>query len=550
MLRARPLPPLTGNLLPLTGNVVVGWAGPIAVALFAGFLRFYRLSTPRAVVFDETYYAKDAYSLLTFGYEHVTLHDAKNHDLANPRILDGRTDIWQDGPSFIAHPPGGKWMIAAGEWLFGLDPFGWRFMAALFGTLSVLILARIGKRMTGSTLLGCAAGLLLALDGLHFVASRTAILDIFVMFWVLAAFGCLLVDRDTVRARRLASADDAPVPTQTADSAAFGYATAYGDATAVEGAATSAERAEGPGWWGRVRWGRVRWWRLAAAVCLGLACSVKWSGIYYVIAFGAMTLLWDVGSRRMAGGRRPWLGMLRYDLPGVLFGGVLAIGAYLATWSGWFATSGGWDRHWADGRGGTFSFVPGPLRSLWHYHAEILHFHTHLHDKHRYQSWPWDWPVLRRPVAFYYVEPRGCGASRCSQEVLALGTPAIWWASLGALVFLLGYWLVRRDWRAGAIVLGYLAGWVPWFYYAFGDRTMFAFYATPMIPFMCLAIVLTLGLALGPAGQTTRRTVGAVLSGAFLLIVIINFGYLYPILTAEVIPFRDWQDRIWFNSWV
>jgi len=502
MLRSRPLPPLTGN-------AAIGWAGPIVVALFAGFLRFYRLGTPKAVVFDETYYAKDAFSLLTFGYEHVTLHDAQNHDLANPRVLEGRTDIWQDGPSFIAHPPGGKWIIAAGEWLFGFDPFGWRFMAALFGTLSVLILARVGRRMTGSTLLGCAAGLLLALDGLHLVASRTAILDIFVMFWVLAAFGCLLVDRDAMRARRLTDA---------------------------------AERAS---WWRR-----VRWWRLAAAVCLGLACSTKWSGIYYVAAFGAMSLAWDVGSRRVAGARRPWLGMLRYDLPGLAVGGVLALGTYLATWSGWFATSGGWDRHWADGRGGTFSFVPGPLRSLWHYHAEILHFHTHLRDKHKYQSWPWDWPVLRRPVAFYYVEPRGCGSSRCSQEVLALGTPAIWWAALGALVFLLGYWLVRRDWRAGAIVLGYAAGWLPWFYYAFGDRTMFAFYATPMLPFMCLAIVVALGLALGPAGQTSRRTVGAVLSGAFLLVVIINFGYLYPILTAEVIPFRDWQDRIWFNSWI
>ena len=42
--------------------------------------------------------------------------------------------------------------------------------------------------MTRSTLLGCVAGLLLALDGLEFVMSRTALLDIFVMFWVLAAF--------------------------------------------------------------------------------------------------------------------------------------------------------------------------------------------------------------------------------------------------------------------------------------------------------------------------------------------------------------------------
>ena len=87
-------------------------------------------------------------------------------------------------------------LIAVGEWLFGLTPFGWRFAVAVVGSLSILMLARITRRMTSSTLLGCIAGLLMALDGLELVLSRTAILDIFVMFWVLAAFGLLVLDRD------------------------------------------------------------------------------------------------------------------------------------------------------------------------------------------------------------------------------------------------------------------------------------------------------------------------------------------------------------------
>ena len=60
--------------------------------------------------------------------------------------------------------------------------------------------------MTRSTLLGCVAGLLMALDGLELVLSRTAILDIFVMFWVLAAFGLMVIDRDRTRARLAAAA--------------------------------------------------------------------------------------------------------------------------------------------------------------------------------------------------------------------------------------------------------------------------------------------------------------------------------------------------------
>ncbi|CAM5288467.1 phospholipid carrier-dependent glycosyltransferase [Streptomyces badius] len=105
----------------------------------------------------------------------------------------------------MVHPPVGKWIIGFGEQLFGFTPFGWRFMVAVLGTISVLLLCRIGRRLFRSTFLGCLAGLLLAVDGLHFVMSRTALLDLIVMFFVLAAFGCLVVDRDHAR-RRLAAA--------------------------------------------------------------------------------------------------------------------------------------------------------------------------------------------------------------------------------------------------------------------------------------------------------------------------------------------------------
>ena len=85
--------------------------------------------------------------------------------------------------------------------MFGVTPFGWRFVTAVLGTLAVLMVARIGRRLTRSTLLGTIAGLLLALDGLSIVLSRTAILDGIVAFFVLAAFGALLVDRDRMRSR-------------------------------------------------------------------------------------------------------------------------------------------------------------------------------------------------------------------------------------------------------------------------------------------------------------------------------------------------------------
>src|SRR5262245_21246720 len=94
-----------------------GWVGPVGVALVAGVLRFYRLGSPHAFVFDETYYAKDAWSLLRHGVE---VDYVKN---ANQLILDGKENVFSGSPAFVVHPPAGKWIISVGEQLFGLDPF-------------------------------------------------------------------------------------------------------------------------------------------------------------------------------------------------------------------------------------------------------------------------------------------------------------------------------------------------------------------------------------------------------------------------------------------
>src|ERR1700722_6236652 len=258
---------------PMPGSALWGWLGPLLVTAFGAFLRFNQLNVPDKVIFDETYYVPDALGILRFGVEHNYTSNR------NGLLLRGDPHVFTNGGEFVVHPPFGKVLIAAGEWLFGLSPFGWRFAAAVVGSLSILLLARIARRMTRSTLLGCFAGLLLAADGLEFVMSRTALLDIFVMFWVLAAFGCLVVDRDLYRAR-LADA--------AAGSAAVGSAAA---GSAAAGASPAAGAPRTP----------VRWWRIGAGVCLGLACGSKWNGLWFVPAFAALSFAWDVGARRTAG---------------------------------------------------------------------------------------------------------------------------------------------------------------------------------------------------------------------------------------------------------
>jgi dolichyl-phosphate-mannose-protein mannosyltransferase len=508
---------------PMPPATLWAWLGPLLVTAFGGFLRFYRLGTPHAVVFDETYYVPDAYGILKHGVEINAIDSAKNRNVVDYMLAHGGTHILANTGEYVVHPPFGKVLIAVGEWMFGLTPFGWRFATAVVGTLSILLIARIVRRMTRSTLLGCVAGLLMSLDGLELVLSRTAILDIFVMFWVLAAFGMLVLDREASRAKLV-------------------------DAAIAAGATgRPGEELDGGG----PQLG-IRWRRVLAGVFLGFACASKWNGIWFVFAFAAMAIAWDLGARRAVGYRDRLAGWLRNDvkwLP-VTFAAVPLV-AYAATWFGWFASSLGYDRNWAALNG---NHVPiwSTLDSWYQYQKSMLGFGLGLSSQQGYVSKPWSWLILGRPVSFFYAAPKGCGSSSCSQEVLAIGTPAIWWASIIALLFCLVWWLSRRDWRAGAVLVGVAAGWLPWFWFALHDnRTEYYFYAIAFLPFLVIAITLCLGLVMGPVDAPAgRRALGAVFAGAYALLVLANFAFLYPVLAAQVLPYALWHQRMWFSSWI
>lgn len=500
---------------PMADDRLWGWLVPLAVALLGGVLRFWRLGDPHALVFDETYYVKDAYSYLRHATEMAWPANSDG------RFVTGHQDIQLDSPEYVVHPPVGKWMIAAGMWLFGTDSsFGWRFSAALVGTCSILMVGRIGRRLFGSTLLGGTAALLMAVDGLHFVHSRTALLDVFVMFWMLAAFGCLLIDRDRSRellARRAAGLDPAAL------AAGFG---------------------PGSGW---------RPWRLAAGVCLGLCMGTKWSGLYVLAVFGVMTVLWDAAARRALGVRRWFAAAVWRDGIGAFLALVpVAVATYVASWAGWFANPRAYDRQFAaQNPDWGWGWVPAPLRSLWHYHESAYSFHVGLHTPHPYMSNPWSWLVMGRPTSFYYESygrgARGCTAHQCSSAVTSLGTPLLWWAGVAALVVVVFCWLARRDWRAGAILAGYAAAYLPWF--AYQGRTIFTFYAVAFEPFVVLAVTYALGLLMGRPGAPAR-TARVWAAGGFVALTVLCFAFFYPVQSAQVIPYPHWQWRMWFPSWV
>ena len=417
------------------------------VGALAAFLRLFNLSFPHQLVFDETYYVKDAWSLMHLGYE------GNWKSGSDELFLKGHFDNYTQAGSFIVHPPLGKWLISLGLLVFGpQNAFGWRIMPALFGIALVVLLMVTAKRLLGSHGAATLAGFLLAIDGHAIVLSRTALLDGFLAFFVLLAFYFLIRDREDARIKYtlMALKQDSGQPHRS------------------------------------VIWARP--WMVWMAVALSLATSIKWSGAYFALFFGGYVVVSELLLRRRYK-LRDWFfdGLLSQTFANLVLMLPVYLAVYVADWTGWIITDRGYARHSKD----TW------WESLWQYHKDIYGFHVNLHTPHAYASNPLTWLFLGRPTSMYYqgtpIGP-GCpwfnGPNGCASAVTALGNPFIWWGALVAVLYLLYHYLRRGNRTEGLILLGVGAGYLPWMLYM--QRTIFQFYAIAILPFTILALVYVL----------------------------------------------------------
>ena len=564
-----PEPPPYAEDLPASPPKSASWTGLdwlliVAITTVGGVLRFARLAYPNALVFDEVYYAKDA-----------CLYLGK-----------GMTFCGTTGPteqSFV-HPPLGKWIIAVGIKAFGFHSFGWRFMAAVFGTAMIPIAFLVGRKLFGRWG-GAVTGLLVATDFLLIVQSRAAMLDIFLAFFVVLGFLFVVLERERVARMR--------------------------------------ERGGG-----RLD---LRW-RLAAGTSFGAAASVKWSGVYAFAAGGLFVAIWTVGTalaigRSSAPGERPRAPGAVTELNSTILAmGVPFVAVYLLSYSVWF-----YDHHFSWSQ-----FVA--------LQDQMLQYHLHLTQKHVYASPAWKWPLVWRPVAYYFT-----GGARAT-HILAFGNPAVWWPALAA-----GVWMVVQAFRyprtaegrriaavgggfgmpvresfsafsqppprrasrwsslstvfwapATLVILTWLLQYLPW---ANFSRPQFFFYMAPIVPFMMLAMaamlrdivkgylrdsalvasclgvallalaalllfvhsfgfgvdlagqrrivelagvpILVLGLAVALGYSEATALYRKALVGLYLLLACgVDLYYFYPVIAAWAIPFAQWQHRMLFPTWI
>jgi dolichyl-phosphate-mannose-protein mannosyltransferase len=432
-----------------------------AVTLMGGLVRVLSLTRPGGFVFDEFYAADGCWYV----------HASESLCLTDQEIT-------------VVHPPLGKWLIGLGIRIFGFSPGGWRIASVIAGTLTVAALYFLARKLLASTLAALAASGFLALDFLHVVLSRTAMLDVFVTAFGVLAFLFLAYDRDPPlqEPRRLAG------------------------------------------------WGLGRPWRLAAGLAAGAAAASKWSGWPLLAAILLLTILREIEVRRLEGRSRVVARMVREEGWSIIIGLiVLPLLVYVASYAGrldgsllaWPWSEGSW------------------VRALVDRQAFMLDFHLGLDGEHPYASPAWSWLLLKRPVLFFFIET----AEHGYQEILAFGNPLVWWSSLLALGYLV--WPgtrhpSSRDAR-WVILAGFLAGIVPWLILTGARGQTFLYLILPAVPFMCLA----LGAVVARIG---RSWVGRGAVAAFAAVMVALFLFYYPLLTAVPLSYPSWRDRILFTD--
>ena len=554
-----------------------GWIATVVTTLIAAFTRLWNLGSPHEIMFDETYYVKDAYSIWHLGYEGTWAQNA------NASFVRGNFSTLNPEASFVVHPPLGKWLIATGMELTGpASSWGWRLAVALAGIATVFLLCRLVWRLFPSPLLVGLAGLFLAIDGVGITESRIGLLDGFIGFFALAAVYCIVRDRQSQRERI---------------------------ARLLEGTAAGA-LAPKAGW---------RPWMISAGVLLGCACSVKWSGLYLLATIGIMTVIWDGTALRAVKAKvwkletlvsRGWGNFMRL-VP-------VAGATYLLSWFGWFMNPSAYKHGWAaaERAAGRGSWLPDSIADFIEYHRAIYKFHVGLSTPHSYMAKPSGWLLQMRPTSFYWqsndtlgADAYQCDTRNCVRAITSIGNIPIWWAAFVAVFVVVAYVALKRDWRGWVVLAGYIGLYLPWFMY--WDRTIFTFYTVAFVPFVVLALTVALGWGIGlldgdgvvtagsgsagAAGADTAGTdasdgdvsddvatketnaqgdlkdklgaylgggqvlgkdyepsmfMGLILTGIIALAAVVFACLWWPIWTAQVVDYNFWLWHMLFRSWI
>lgn len=331
-------------------------------------------------------------------------------------------------PYEITHPPLGKLILSLGIRLFGMTPFGWRFMGTLLGVLMLPILYVFLKNLFGRTMTAACGTTLFAFDFMHLTQTRIATIDTYAVLFILCAYFFMY--------RYLA------LPPGTS-----------------------------------FRKGALPLFLSGLTFGVGAAC--KWTVIYAgaglaVLYFTGLYLRWrDRPAGEGAPAFSPWLWKTFFF--SVLSFLLIPACIYTASYYPYALARGDTSLH-------------GLLSVMLENQKYMLTYHLGVHAYHPYSSRWYQWIVDGRPI-LYYLDRTVGGNPAVRAAFACFNNPVVAWAGLLAVVSVAVQAVRQRSGKALFLVVGYLSQLVPWL---FISRTTFEYHYFPSTLFLvlCLAYVL------------------------------------------------------------
>ena len=435
------------------------------------------VSFKNGTYFDEIYHARTAYEHLNGIYPYET-----------------------------THPPLGKALIALGISIFGMVPFGWRFMGTLCGVLMVPMMYLFGKQMFKKSIFGFIPAFLMAFDFMHFTQTRIATIDSYAVFFIIIMYYFML---------------------------RF-FQTNYN--------CQNLKTCLKPLFW--------------SGLFFGIGAASKWIDIYAgiglaVLFFTSIILRWkeyrlanepdhEKNQEAQMVRERFKKNTLHLTLWAVVFFAVIPICVYVLSYLPMAFIK-------------TYNYT---LENVWANQVSMLSYHGKLVATHPYSSWWYEWPIMRVPIWYFSGSENGMSSS-----ISAFGNPAVWWTGMAATVCVLGIAAKRalanslkpRDHKIKQehmilfLMVAYMSQYVPWMPIS---RIVFIYHYFASIPFVILIITYVLYVIYNklPEGKKKGFYIGV---GIYLLSNLVLFGMFYGPISGFPTD-RGYVDAWlkWVSSWV
>ena len=435
-------------------------------------------------------------------------------------------------PFFNAHPPLSQYIIAIGIWLgshfpFGNDtvngltgslrsPISYRWINALTGSFIPLVVAGIAYQLTHRRSYALIAALFAAADGLFLVESRYALNNIYlVILGLLGQWYFLLALSNK---------------------------------------------------------GYKRWlWLAFAGVWFGASASIKWNGLWFMLGaymlWGSAWLMrWarlankgqdsvasnqDAQNATLSNKKMPWQNLTQLNLLHIIVNlGIIPVLIYSLIW------------------------IPhlklNPTPNFWDMQNEILHYHERIGNGpkvHPYCSNWYTWPLMLRPIAYFYEKARNAtemppllpplppGTGKVIFDVHAIGNPILWWLSTAAILILIvqlahtflqgGGWkypLKPSNWIGLYLIINYAANLLPWVRVT---RCTFIYHYMGSSVFATLALAWIIDQWLHSPKPILKKTGVTV-----IFLVLLAFIFWMPIYLGLPLDQQAYQIRMWLQSWI